>query len=188
MPEAWIQGREKRVLSTKWWLASVKHNSRDWSRVLRGVTFALVLVKFYLHPDINTLMSGILRFHIRHWRHKTRLSAFFRTISRVAGMFAVIETGGKQYRVEEGERLAVEKLDVEVGAEVEFDRVLMVSNGEAIKVGTPLVEGASVKGKVVEQGRRDKIRVIKFKRRKHYLRRKGHRQHFTAVQIVEITH
>ena len=103
-------------------------------------------------------------------------------------MFAVIETGGKQYRVEEGTQVSIEKLDVEVGAEVEFDRVLMVANGESVEIGTPLVEGARVTAKVVEQGRRNKIRVIKFKRRKHYLRRLGHRQKFTAVQIVGISH
>ena len=103
-------------------------------------------------------------------------------------MFAVIETGGKQYRVEEGAQVSIEKLDAEVGAEVEFDRVLMVANGESVEIGTPLVEGARVTAKVVEQGRRDKIRVIKFKRRKHYLRRAGHRQKFTAVEIVGISH
>ena len=103
-------------------------------------------------------------------------------------MFAIIETGGKQYRVEEGEQLAVEKLDAEVGSEVEFDQVLMVANGESIDIGTPLVEGARVTGKVVQQGRHDKVRVIKFKRRKNYLRRFGHRQHFTAVEITGISH
>ncbi len=103
-------------------------------------------------------------------------------------MFAIIETGGKQHRVEEGERLAIEKLDAEVGADVEFDRVLMVVNGESVKIGTPLVDGARVTAKVLEQGRHAKVRVIKFKRRKHYLRRAGHRQEFTAVQIVGITH
>ncbi|MYD44452.1 MAG: 50S ribosomal protein L21 [Gammaproteobacteria bacterium] len=103
-------------------------------------------------------------------------------------MFAVIETGGKQYRVEEGAKVSVEKLDAEIGTDVEFDRVLMVANGESIEIGTPLVDGAKVTAKVVEQGRHAKIRVIKFKRRKHYLRRAGHRQQFTAVQIVGISH
>lgn len=103
-------------------------------------------------------------------------------------MFAVIETGGKQYRVEEGTQLSIEKLDAEVGSEVEFDRVLLVANGDSVQIGTPMVDGARVTGKVVEQGRHRKIRVIKFKRRKHYLRRAGHRQRFTAVQIVGIEH
>lgn len=102
-------------------------------------------------------------------------------------MFAVIETGGKQYRVESGTRLSVEKLDAEVGSEVNFDRVLMIANDENVQVGTPLVEGASVTGTVVEQGRQRKIRVIKFKRRKSYLRRHGHRQHFTSVEITDIS-
>ena len=102
-------------------------------------------------------------------------------------MFAVIETGGKQYRVEEGAHVTIEKLDEEIGAEVEFDRVLMVANGESVNIGTPLVAGARVTGKVVEQGRHPKLRIIKFKRRKNYLRRAGHRQHFTAVEITSIS-
>lgn len=102
-------------------------------------------------------------------------------------MFAVIETGGKQYRVEKGTRLSVEKLDAEVGADLEFDRVLMVSDGDTVDIGTPCVEGASVTGRVIEQGRHKKIRVIKFKRRKNYLRRAGHRQHYTAVEITAIS-
>ena len=102
-------------------------------------------------------------------------------------MFAVIETGGKQYRVEEGSMLTVEKLDAEVGSSVEFDRVLLVANGEEVNIGSPTVENAKVNGEVVEQGRHKKVRVIKFKRRKNYLRRAGHRQHFTAVKITGIS-
>ena len=102
-------------------------------------------------------------------------------------MFAVIETGGKQYRVESGARLAIEKLDAEVGSEVNFERVLMIANGETVQIGTPLIEGAKVTATVVEQGRQKKIRVIKFKRRKSYLRRLGHRQKFTSVQITDIS-
>ena len=102
-------------------------------------------------------------------------------------MFAVIETGGKQYRVEEGSMLTVEKLDAEVGSSVEFDRVLLVANGEEVNIGSPTVENAKVNGEVVEQGRHKKVRVIKFKRRKNYLRRAGHRQRFTAVKITGIS-
>lgn len=102
-------------------------------------------------------------------------------------MFAVIESGGKQYRVESGTRLTVEKLDAEVGSEVNFDRVLMIANGDSVQIGTPLVEGAKVTGEVVDQGRHKKIRVIKFKRRKSYLRRIGHRQKFTSVEITDIS-
>lgn len=102
-------------------------------------------------------------------------------------MFAVIETGGKQYRVEEGSRVSVEKLDAQVGDELEFDKVLMVVDGETVNIGTPLVDGVSVKAKVVEQSRHKKIRVVKFKRRKNYLRRAGHRQHYTALEVTSIT-
>ena len=102
-------------------------------------------------------------------------------------MFAVFESGGKQHRVVEGEVVRLERLDGEPGDEVTFDRVLMVANGDDVSIGEPLVEGGRVIAEVVGQGRHRKIRVIKFKRRKNYLRRKGHRQHFTEVKITAIT-
>lgn len=101
-------------------------------------------------------------------------------------MYAVVATGGKQYRVEAGEILRVEKLAGDVGAEVAFDQVLMLGDGENVRVGQPLVEGASVKGRIVEQGKSKKIIVFKFKRRKRYRRKQGHRQLFTAVRIDTI--
>lgn len=101
-------------------------------------------------------------------------------------MYAVIAAGGKQYRVETGEILRVEKLKGDVGAEVAFDQVLMLGEGENVRIGRPLVEGASVKGRIVEQGKHRKIVVFKFKRRKRYRRKQGHRQLFTAVRIDEI--
>lgn len=101
-------------------------------------------------------------------------------------MYAVVATGGKQYRVEAGEILRVEKLAGEVGADVAFDRVLLLNDGETVRIGQPFVEGASVKGRIVEQGKNKKIIVFKFKRRKRYRRKQGHRQLFTAVKIDAI--
>lgn len=101
-------------------------------------------------------------------------------------MFAVIESGGKQHRVSEGEVVRLERLDGGLGESIEFDRVLMVARDDDVSVGTPYVDGVSVSGEVVGQGRARKVRVIKFKRRKNYLRRAGHRQHYTDVRITEI--
>ena len=100
-------------------------------------------------------------------------------------MFAVIESGGKQHRVIEGETLKLEKIEVATGETVEFDRVLMVG-GDDIKIGTPLVEGGKVTGEVVSHGRHQKIKIVKFNRRKHYRRETGHRQWFTEVKITGI--
>lgn len=102
-------------------------------------------------------------------------------------MYAVIKTGGKQYRVEKGSVLRIEKLDAQEGDAVEFDQVLLVGDGEKVKIGTPLVKGSKVKGKVKSQGRAKKIEVIKFKRRKNYHRNLGHRQHYTEVVVTGIT-
>lgn len=101
-------------------------------------------------------------------------------------MFAVIVSGGKQYRVQEGQTLKVEKLAVEAGSNVDFDRVLLVSNGDDVKVGAPVVEGAKVSAEVVSHGRGDKVKIIKFRRRKHHMKRQGHRQWFTEVKITGI--
>ena len=101
-------------------------------------------------------------------------------------MFAVIVSGGKQYRVQEGQTLKVEKLAVEAGSNVDFDRVLLVSNGDDVKVGAPVVEGAKVSAEVVSHGRGDKVTIIKFRRRKHHMKRQGHRQWFTEVKITGI--
>jgi large subunit ribosomal protein L21 len=100
-------------------------------------------------------------------------------------MYAVIKTGGKQYRVAPGEVLKVEKLDADVGAKVSFD-VLMFADGDQRKVGAPLVEGGVVSGEVVKHGRGEKIRIIKHRRRKHYHKEQGHRQHFTEIKITDI--
>ena len=102
-------------------------------------------------------------------------------------MFAVFESGGKQHRVSEGEVVRLERLPSGVGESVAFDRVLMVARDDDVSLGTPYVDGVSVTGEVVAQGRARKIRVIKFKRRKNYLRRAGHRQHYTDVRITGVT-
>ena len=101
-------------------------------------------------------------------------------------MYAVIVTGGKQYKVAEGEFLKVEKLDAETGATIEFDKVLLVANGDDVKIGAPVVEGAKVTAEVVSHGRHDKVNIIKFRRRKHHMKRQGHRQWFTEVKITGI--
>ena len=102
-------------------------------------------------------------------------------------MFAVFESGGKQHRVTEGEVIRLERLDVEPGGSVELDRVLVIAEGDKVSVGTPYVEGGKVTGEVIGDGRGDKVRIIKFKRRKNYLRRAGHRQPYTEVKITGIT-
>lgn len=102
-------------------------------------------------------------------------------------MYAVIESGGKQHRVAEGEVLRLEKLDAATGATIEFDRVLMVGAGENVKIGTPVVDGGKVTAEVVAHGRGEKIRIVKFNRRKHYRNETGHRQWYTEVKITGIT-
>ncbi len=102
-------------------------------------------------------------------------------------MYAVFQSGGKQHRVSEGQTLRLEKLDVETGATVEFDTVLMVANGEEIAIGAPLVEGGKVTAEVVKHGRGDKVKIVKFRRRKHSRKQQGHRQWFTEVKITGIS-
>ncbi|HEY5898165.1 MAG TPA: 50S ribosomal protein L21 [Burkholderiales bacterium] len=101
-------------------------------------------------------------------------------------MYAVIKSGGKQYRVESGAKLRLEALPAEVGAAISFDQVLLVGSGEAVKVGAPLVSGALVKATVLGHGRDDKVRIFKLRRRKHYQKSQGHRQSFTEVRIDDI--
>ena len=101
-------------------------------------------------------------------------------------MYAVVATGGKQYKVAEGDILRVEKLSGEVGSEIAFDKILIFSDGENVKIGRPDVEGVTVHGQIVAQGKSKKIIVFKYKRRKRYRRKQGHRQTFTAVRIDRI--
>ncbi len=102
-------------------------------------------------------------------------------------MYAVIKSGGKQHRVVEGELLKVELLDVEPGQTITLEEVLMVVNGSDIKIGTPVVAGAKVQAEVVSHGRHDKVRIQKFRRRKHYRKQAGHRQYFTELKITGIS-
>jgi large subunit ribosomal protein L21 len=101
-------------------------------------------------------------------------------------MYAVIKTGGKQYKVVAGEKLKVEQIPADIGSELTIDQVLAVGEGESIKFGAPLVEGASVRVTVVSHGRHDKVRIFKMRRRKHYQKRQGHRQNYTEIQVVAI--
>lgn len=101
-------------------------------------------------------------------------------------MYAVVKTGGKQYRVNSGQKLKVEQLIADVGAEIVLDQVLAVGEGEGVKVGAPLVTGASVKAKVLSHGRGDKVRIFKMRRRKHYRKTQGHRQNYTEIEILAI--
>lgn len=102
-------------------------------------------------------------------------------------MYAVIQTGGKQYRVGTGQRLKIEKLDAAEGATVTFDKVLLLRSEQGVKTGSPYIEGSRVSARVLAQGRHPKIRIIKFKRRKHHMKRQGHRQYYTEVQITDIS-
>ena len=101
-------------------------------------------------------------------------------------MYAVIKTGGKQYKVAAGEKIKVEQIAADVGQEIVIDQVLAVGNGADLQVGTPLVAGASVKATVVAQGKHDKVHIFKMRRRKHYQKRQGHRQSFTELEIGDI--
>ena len=101
-------------------------------------------------------------------------------------MYAIIETGGKQYKVEPGDEIFIEKLELEPGDKVTFDKVFAVSGDEGITVGTPLIDSASVTGSVIKNGKGKKIRIFKFKSKKGYRRRQGHRQLYTKVKIDEI--
>ena len=101
-------------------------------------------------------------------------------------MYAVIKTGGKQYRVQEGDKLKVEKLETEVGKKHTFNEVMMVGEGDKVTIGTPIIQKASVEAKIVAQGKGKKVHIIKFRRRKHHLKRQGHRQLFTEIEIGKI--
>ncbi|MGD9096284.1 MAG: 50S ribosomal protein L21 [Chromatiales bacterium] len=102
-------------------------------------------------------------------------------------MYAVVQTGGKQYRVTEGATLRVEKIKADEGSSVELDKVLMVGEGESVKIGTPYVEGGKVTATVKSHGRGKKVNILKFKRRKHHMKRQGHRQWYTELEITGIS-
>jgi large subunit ribosomal protein L21 len=102
-------------------------------------------------------------------------------------MYAVVKTGGKQYRVVAGEKLKVEQIPADVGAEITLDQVLMVGEGESVKIGTPVVAGAKVTAKVIAHGRHEKINIFKMRRRKHYRKNQGHRQNYTEIEIAGIS-
>lgn len=101
-------------------------------------------------------------------------------------MYAVFKTGGKQYKAAAGDVVRVEKIDAENGASIELDQVLMVADGDDIRVGSPTLEGGKVTAEVVAQGRGEKVRIIKFRRRKHHMKQMGHRQYYTDLKITNI--
>ena len=102
-------------------------------------------------------------------------------------MYAVIKTGGKQYRVAAGEKIKVEQIPADVGAEITLDQVLMVGEGESVKIGAPIVNGAKVTAKVIAHGRGPKVKIFKMRRRKHYQKHQGHRQNYTELRIEAIS-
>jgi large subunit ribosomal protein L21 len=110
----------------------------------------------------------------------------FLTFGEVSIMYAVIKTGGKQYKVVAGEKLKVEQIPADIGSEITIDQVLAVGAGDTIKFGAPLVEGAKVLVTVVAHGRHDKVKIFKMRRRKHYQKHQGHRQNYTEIQVVSI--
>jgi len=101
-------------------------------------------------------------------------------------MYAVIKTGGKQYKVAAGQKLKIEQIPADIGSEITIDQVLAVGSGDTLKVGVPLVEGATVLATVVAHGRHDKVTIFKMRRRKHYQKHQGHRQNYTELSIVSI--
>ncbi|MEO6823320.1 MAG: 50S ribosomal protein L21 [Nitrosospira sp.] len=102
-------------------------------------------------------------------------------------MYAIIKTGGKQYRVEAGLKLKIEQIPADIGSEFLIDQVLMIADGENVSMGQPMLSGASVKATVLGQGRHDKVRIFKMRRRKHYQKHQGHRQNYTEIQITGIS-
>jgi len=102
-------------------------------------------------------------------------------------MYAVIKTGGKQYKVSAGEKLKIESLAADVGAEITLDQVLLVADGESVTMGNPLVSGAAVKAKILSHGRGEKVTIFKMRRRKHFRKHQGHRQNYTEIEISGIT-
>jgi len=102
-------------------------------------------------------------------------------------MYAVIKTGGKQYRVTAGEKIKVEQIPADVGSQITLDQVLMVGEGESVKIGTPVIVGATVTASVLSHGRHDKVKIFKMRRRKHYQKHQGHRQNYTEIRIEAIS-
>jgi large subunit ribosomal protein L21 len=134
------------------------------------------------NPKLSTRtagLSGVARQELRGHR-------FSRRTTGVSLMYAVVKTGGKQYKVASGEKLKVEQMPADVGAEVVLDQVLMVGEGENVRLGQPIVAGATVTATVVAHGRGEKVRIFKMRRRKHYQKHQGHRQNFTELQINAI--
>lgn len=159
------------------------------SAILHGVGSAGAVIWRAVRHWIFFLASRALYTRIDPKKTKSYNDLFFEPKWPLwsALMYAVIKTGGKQYKVENGVYLKIEKINAEDGATVEFDKVLMVSSDAGIKVGKPYLEGGKVTATVRSHGRHDKIKIVKFRRRKHYMKQAGHRQHYTEVMITGIS-
>jgi len=129
-------------------------------------------------PEIPFDQKSLAAYNARFFLCNTNLES---------NMYAVVKTGGKQYRVAAGEKIKVEQIPADVGAEITLDQVLMVGEGESVKIGTPLVAGAKVTAKVIAHGRHAKVNIFKMRRRKHYQKHQGHRQNFTELEIAGIS-
>lgn len=101
-------------------------------------------------------------------------------------MYALVVTGGKQYKVTKGATLKIESLPGDIGSNIEFDKILMIANGDNINIGTPFIKNAKITGEIIAHGKKDKVQIIKFRRRKHHLKHMGHRQNYTQVKITNI--
>jgi large subunit ribosomal protein L21 len=142
---------------------------------------------YNLHVALARLTTGSVWFIIPLFSRRYCRRSMLRLCWEYVAMYAVIQTGGKQYRVAQGDTLRVEKIAAETGATVELDRVLMVAEGETVTVGKPYVEGGRVTATVKSHGRAKKVKIIKFKRRKHYMKRQGHRQWYTLLEVTGIS-
>lgn len=137
----------------------------------------ILVIRYILRRIRALLWIFIVRSGLQKW--SARKAEFY--------MYAVFQSGGKQHRVSEGQTIRLEKLDIATGETIEFDQVLMIANGEEINIGAPLVDGGKIKAEIIAHGRGEKIKIVKFRRRKHYRKQQGHRQWFTDVKITGIS-
>ncbi len=140
------------------------------------------------HQAVNLIQGNFIGwFGLTHSSPPARIAPLFSPYSGDFLVYAVIATGGKQYLVHKGDQIKVEKLGLDPGKKVEFDQVLLLADGEDVSIGTPYVKGGKVTAEVQDNSRAKKVEVIKFKRRKNYMKRMGHRQHYTQVKITDIS-
>ena len=153
-------------------------------KIFRGVNYKTSCKKKLDSEKFLCYLKRAARRRFLNRQVRTEVGEFIRV--EVFSLYAIIKTGGKQYKVAEGSEVIIEKLDVEEGSSVTFEEVLVVGEGEEIKIGRPFVEGAKVTGSVVKNGKGPKLRIFKYKHKTNYRRRQGHRQPFTKVKIEKI--